>query len=72
VVGSRDPEAVVDRVLELVVDVGGVIASEHGVGVAKADWWRRTTEPSILEFQRRVKEALDPDRILNPAVFWGE
>ena len=72
VVGSRDPESVVDRVLELVVDLGGVIASEHGVGVAKADWWRRTTEPSILEFQRRVKAALDPDRILNPAVFWGE
>ena len=72
VVGSRDPEAVVDRVLELVVSVGGVIASEHGVGVAKADWWRRTTEPSILEFHQRVKEALDPDRILNPAVFWGD
>ena len=72
VVGSRDPEGVVDRVLELVVAFDGVIASEHGVGVAKADWWRRTTEPSILEFERRVKAALDPDRILNPAVFWGE
>jgi FAD/FMN-containing dehydrogenase len=72
VVGNRDPEAVVDRVLELVVGLGGVIASEHGVGVAKADWWRRTTESSLLAFHRRVKEALDPDRIMNPAVFWGD
>jgi len=72
VVGNRDPEAVVDRVLELVVGLGGVIASEHGVGVAKADWWRRTTELSLLAFHRRVKEALDPDRIMNPAVFWGD
>jgi FAD/FMN-containing dehydrogenase len=72
IVGNRDPEAVIDRVLELVIGHGGVIASEHGVGVAKADWWRRTTEPSVLAFHRRVKEALDPDRIMNPAVFWGD
>ena len=72
VVGSPDPEAVVDRVLEVVVGFDGVIASEHGIGVAKAAWWRRTTEPSVLEFQRLIKEALDPDRIMNPAVFWGD
>jgi FAD/FMN-containing dehydrogenase len=71
VVGNPDPDGVVDQVLEIVVGLGGVIASEHGIGVAKANWWRRTTEPSVLAFQRRVKEALDPDRILNPAVFWG-
>jgi len=72
IVGNRDPEAVVDRVLELVVGHGGVIASEHGVGVAKAAWWRRTTDPSLLAFHRHVKEALDPDRIMNPAVLWGD
>jgi FAD/FMN-containing dehydrogenase len=72
IVGNRDPEAVVDRVLELVVGHGGVIASEHGVGVAKADWWRRTTDPSLLVIHRHVKEALDPDRIMNPAVLWGD
>jgi FAD/FMN-containing dehydrogenase len=72
VVGSLDPDGVVDQVLEVVVGFGGVIASEHGIGVAKADWWRRMTEPSVLAFQRRVKEALDPDLILNPAVFWGD
>ena len=71
VLGNRDPEAVVDRVLELVLGLGGVIASEHGIGVVKADWWRRTTEPALLEFQRRVKDALDPDRIMNPPVLWG-
>ncbi|MGH8948732.1 MAG: FAD-binding oxidoreductase, partial [Acidimicrobiia bacterium] len=72
ILGVRDPETVLDRVLEVVVGLGGVIASEHGVGVAKADWWRRTMEPSLLAFHRRIKEALDPDRILNPAVFGGD
>ena len=72
VVGNLDPDGVVDQVLEVVVGFGGVIASEHGIGVAKADWWRRMTKPSVLAFRRRVKEALDPDLILNPAVFWGD
>ena len=71
VVNSHDPGVVVDRVLELVVAIDGVIASEHGIGVDKAAWWRRTAKPAVLEFQRRVKEALDPDRTMNPSVFWG-
>jgi glycolate oxidase len=48
-----------------------VVASEHGVGVAKAGWWRRSTDPSIVETARRLKDALDPGGILNPRVFWG-
>ena len=72
VVNSHDPGVVVDRVLELVVAFDGVIASEHGIGVAKAAWWRQTAKPAVLEFQRRVKEALDPDRTMNPSVFWGD
>ena len=71
VVGDPDPEAVVDRVLEVVVGMGGVIASEHGIGVAKAAWWRRSVDPATLSMGRRVKEALDPKHILNPEVIWG-
>lgn len=71
VVGNPDPEAVVDRVLEVVVGMGGVIASEHGIGVAKAAWWRRSADPATLSMGRRVKEALDPKHILNPEVIWG-
>ncbi|MGH8913993.1 MAG: FAD-binding oxidoreductase, partial [Acidimicrobiia bacterium] len=70
VVGSPDPDQVIDRVLEVVVGLGGVIASEHGIGVAKTDWWRRSSDPATLEFSRRIKEALDPSHILNPEVFW--
>ncbi|HEY4606649.1 MAG TPA: FAD-linked oxidase C-terminal domain-containing protein [Acidimicrobiia bacterium] len=47
------------------------MASEHGIGVAKARWWRRSTDPATLALNRRIKEALDPGRILNPEVFWG-
>jgi len=71
VVGNPHPEGVVDRVLEVVVGMGGVIASEHGIGVAKAAWWRRSADPATLSMGRRVKEALDPKHILNPEVIWG-
>ncbi|HEY5685145.1 MAG TPA: FAD-linked oxidase C-terminal domain-containing protein, partial [Acidimicrobiia bacterium] len=60
-----------DRVLELVTGMGGVVASEHGIGVAKAGWWRRSTDPAIVETARRLKDALDPGGILNPRVLWG-
>lgn len=72
VLGSPDPDTVVDQVLEIVVGFGGVIASEHGIGVVKSAWWRKTTDAPTLAFARQIKAALDPDRILNPAVFWGD
>ncbi|HSJ85270.1 MAG TPA: FAD-binding oxidoreductase [Acidimicrobiia bacterium] len=71
VVGNPDPETVVDRVLRVVVEMDGVIASEHGIGVAKSAWWRASTDPATLAVNRRIKEAFDPARILNPEVFWG-
>ncbi len=71
IVGASDPRRTADRVLEVVVGLGGAVASEHGIGVDKAEWWRRTTDPSLLTQSRRIKEALDPDNVLNPQVFWG-
>jgi FAD/FMN-containing dehydrogenase len=72
VVGSPDPEVLVDEVLTLVVSLGGAIASEHGIGVAKTDWWRRTTDPAAVEMSGRIKHSLDPNNILNPGVFWRD
>lgn len=70
VVGG-DPSLVEHEVLSLVVALGGAIASEHGIGVAKAEWWRRSTEPALVDLARGLKAAFDPRGILNPEVFWG-
>ena len=71
IIGAGDPRRTADQVLEVVVALGGAIASEHGIGVDKAEWWRRTTDPSLVTQSRRIKEALDPDNLLNPKVFWS-
>jgi FAD/FMN-containing dehydrogenase len=71
VVGATDPERVVDEVLGLVVSLGGAIASEHGIGIAKTGWWRKSTDRASIDLARRVKTAMDPSSILNPSVFWG-
>ena len=66
--GPADYETVADRVLGLVVEYGGTVASEHGIGVAKGRWLHLTTSPEERDAIRRIKHALDPHRILNPAV----
>ena len=61
-------ERVTDDVLRLVVDLGGSISAEHGIGVAKArylGWYRSDAEISAF---RAIKAALDPGQIFNPRV----
>jgi FAD/FMN-containing dehydrogenase len=60
--------AIDDAVLGLVVERGGSISAEHGIGVAKKRWLERNRSVSEVEAMRAVKAALDPDGILNPNV----
>jgi glycolate oxidase len=48
---------------------GGVITGEHGIGLAKKRWWPEATSDVVREMHRRLKQALDPDGILNPGKF---
>lgn len=57
-----------DAVLRMVIERGGSISAEHGVGVAKLDFVTAARSAGDLEVMRRVKAALDPGGILNPGV----
>jgi len=72
---NRDP-AVRDKVQRALDDLfaqvlawGGVITGEHGIGLAKKRWWPEATSAVVREVHHRLKEALDPDEILNPGKF---
>ncbi|MGW6375029.1 FAD-binding oxidoreductase [Rhodococcus sp. NPDC055112] len=53
-------------VMDLAIALGGTITGEHGVGRLKRDWLPSQLGEDVMELNRRIKTALDPDGILNP------
>jgi FAD/FMN-containing dehydrogenase len=66
-----DDETVDDAVLRLVVASGGSISAEHGIGTAKQRWLSLQRSPEELAVFRAIKDALDPNGILNPHALLG-
>lgn len=54
------------KILELCVSVGGTITGEHGVGVEKINQMCVQFQPMELAQFHAVKQAFDPDGLLNP------
>ena len=65
---APDDERVDDAVFGLVLDLGGSISAEHGIGTAKRAWLTRSRSPAEIDAFRALKRAFDPDGILNPNV----
>jgi FAD/FMN-containing dehydrogenase len=59
-------EALNAAVHEIVLDLGGSISAEHGIGRMKRDLLRHAKQPLELEMMRKIKQAFDPNGILNP------
>jgi FAD/FMN-containing dehydrogenase len=59
-------------VFTLVAEMGGSISAEHGIGNAKRRWLSLNRSPAELAAFRAVKQAFDPNRILNPNVLLPE
>jgi glycolate oxidase len=62
-------EKALDELFQQVLAWGGVITGEHGIGLAKKRWWPEATSEVAREAHRAIKNALDPDGILNPGKF---
>jgi FAD/FMN-containing dehydrogenase len=55
-----------DIVHGIVMEMGGSISAEHGIGILKRDDLPRYKSAIALDLMRKVKLALDPDGIMNP------
>jgi glycolate oxidase subunit GlcD len=53
------------ELVELVAGMNGTMSAEHGIGIAKAPFARRSLGDA-LEVMKKIKAALDPRDILNP------
>ncbi len=69
---APDAHALDDAVYGLVVEMGGSISAEHGIGTAKARFLPLDRSATELTAMRSIKAALDPAGIMNPhALFAG-
>ena len=62
----RAAEKAVQRLMEAVVDLGGAISGEHGIGLAKTPFLRLQHSKAEVRAMVAIKRALDPRGILNP------
>jgi glycolate oxidase len=49
-----------------VLELGGTLSGEHGVGITKAPYVDMEIAPPAAELMDRIKKAFDPNNILNP------
>lgn len=54
------------EIMDLAIALGGTITGEHGVGRLKKAWLPDQLGPDVMALTRRIKDALDPQGILNP------
>jgi glycolate oxidase len=55
-----------DEILNLVVDVGGALSGEHGIGLEKIGYMRRIFGEEDLAQMRRLRELFNPHGLCNP------
>jgi D-lactate dehydrogenase (quinone) len=59
-------DACLNAVFSAVLDLGGTLSGEHGIGLAKRDFMPRALDPVTLDLMRALKAQFDPRGILNP------
>lgn len=68
------PEKVHDcvgEIFQLAVDCGGKLSGEHGIGISKQPYIGIALEKEEIDASLLIKQALDPNNILNPGKIFG-
>ncbi|HLE14452.1 MAG TPA: FAD-linked oxidase C-terminal domain-containing protein [Anaerolineales bacterium] len=64
--GVRNMRGIAEAAVSLVIRLGGSVSGEHGDGLARSEWMERLYGPEIMAAFRELKQAADPQNLLNP------
>jgi glycolate oxidase len=68
---KRKCDKALDALFQKVIELGGVVTGEHGIGLAKEPWWPLAASREVRRLHQAIKAAVDPKGILNPGKFLG-
>jgi glycolate dehydrogenase FAD-linked subunit len=55
-----------DEIFRAALELGGTVTAEHGIGAARREWLPIQRGAGAVAVMRSIKDALDPQGILNP------
>ncbi|TNF43795.1 MAG: FAD-binding protein [Epsilonproteobacteria bacterium] len=62
----HDGHQAIEEIFQLVVDMGGTLSGEHGIGTSKAPFMNIAFNDVELDLFKSIKRSFDPNNILNP------
>jgi FAD/FMN-containing dehydrogenase/Fe-S oxidoreductase len=64
--GIEAMKGITSELVALAVKLGGALSGEHGDGLARASWLEKIYGQELLQAFRELKQAADPQNIMNP------
>lgn len=62
----RKGHEAIEEIFQMVVDMGGTLSGEHGIGTSKAPFMNIAFNEMELDLFKSIKASFDPNNILNP------
>jgi glycolate oxidase len=62
----------VEDIFALARELNGTLSGEHGIGLTKAPYLGMELSEEAIALQRRLKQAFDPNNIMNPGKIFPE
>jgi glycolate oxidase len=63
---KRNEEQCLKELYQVTANLGGKISGEHGIGIKRRAYLGDLIDPAELELMRAIKNAWDPNNIMNP------
>ncbi|MFR2774975.1 MAG: FAD-binding oxidoreductase [Anaerostipes sp.] len=69
---KRLSEIVMEKIYDKSHELGGLTSGEHGIGLSKKSYFLKAASKVNLQIMRSIKQALDPENLLNPKKVFEE